>query len=74
MVAGDVDRGVRVIPTDTYLLDLVRLHLVGPHCRYDLRTGDLFVLSWAMVQQVRRRNISSELLMCGEGDGCCVFC
>ena len=36
-------------------------------CKYDLRKGDLFVLSWAMVQRVRRESISSELLMCGGG-------
>ena len=36
-------------------------------CKYDLRKGDLFVLSWAMVQRVRRGSISSELLMCGGG-------
>ena len=36
-------------------------------CRYDLRKGDLFVLSWARVQRVRRGNISSELLMFGGG-------
>ena len=36
-------------------------------CKYDLRKGDLFVLSWAMVQRVRRRSISSELLVCGGG-------
>ena len=29
--------------------------------------GDLFVLSWARVRQVRRASISSELLMCGGG-------
>ena len=34
-------------------------------CKYDLRNGDLFVLSWARVRRVRRRSISSELLMCG---------
>ena len=34
---------------------------------YDLRKGDLFVLSWARVQQVRRGSISTELLMCGGG-------
>ena len=34
---------------------------------YDLRKGDLFVLSWARVQRVRREGISSELLMCGGG-------
>ena len=33
--------------------------------KYDLRKGDLFVLSWAMVRQVRRGSLSSELLMCG---------
>ena len=33
-------------------------------CKYDLRKGDLFVLSWA---RVRRGSISSELLMCGGG-------
>ena len=36
-------------------------------CKYDLRIGDLFVLSWAMVRRVRRGSISSELLMCGGG-------
>ena len=34
-------------------------------CKYDLRKGDLFVLSWARVGRVRRGSISSELLMCG---------
>ena len=29
--------------------------------------GDLFVLGWAMVRQVRRGSISSELIMCGGG-------
>ena len=33
--------------------------------KYDLRNGDLFALSWARVQQVRRGSISSELLICG---------
>ena len=33
-------------------------------CKYDLRKGDLFVLSWA---RVRRGSISSELLTCGGG-------
>ena len=27
-------------------------------CKYDLRKGDLFVLSWARVRQVRRGSIS----------------
>ena len=35
--------------------------------RYDLRKGDLFVLSWAMVQRMRRGSISTDLLMCGGG-------
>ena len=34
--------------------------------KYDLRNGDLFVLSWARVN-VMRGSISSELLMCGGG-------
>ena len=35
--------------------------------KYDLRKGDLFVLSWARMRRVRRGCISSELLMCGGG-------
>ena len=31
----------------------------------DFRNGDLFVLNWARVRQVRRGSNSSELLMCG---------
>ena len=34
-------------------------------CKYDLRKGDLFVLSWPRVRRVRRGSISSELLVCG---------
>ena len=34
-------------------------------CNYELRKGDLFVLSLARVRQARRGSISSELLMCG---------
>ena len=41
--------------------------LVSTLCKYNLRKGDLFVLSWARVQRVRRGSISSELLMCGGG-------
>ena len=41
--------------------------LASTLCRYDLRKGDLFVLNWARVRRVRRCNISSELLICGEG-------
>ena len=36
-------------------------------CKYDLRKGDLFVLSLARVRRVSRVNFSSELLMCGGG-------
>ena len=36
-------------------------------CKYNLRKGDLFVLSWARVRRVSRGSISSELLMCGRG-------
>ena len=41
--------------------------LASTLCKYDLRKGDLFVLSWARVRRVRQRGISSELLMCGGG-------
>ena len=36
-------------------------------CKYDLRTGYLFVLSWTTVRRVRLEHLSSELLVCGEG-------
>ena len=42
--------------------------LASTLCKYDLRKGDLFVLSWARVRRVRRGSISSELLVCA------VFC
>ena len=35
-------------------------------CKYDLRKGDLAILSWARVRRVRRDSISSELLMCAQ--------
>ena len=41
--------------------------LVLTLCKYDLRKGDLFVLSLARVRQVRRASNSSELLICGGG-------
>ena len=41
--------------------------LVSTLCKYDLRKGDLFVLRWVRVRRVRRRSISSALLMCGGG-------
>ena len=46
--------------------------LASTLCKYHLRKGDLFVLSWAKVswatvRRARRGSISSELLMCGGG-------
>ena len=41
--------------------------LASTLCRYDLRKGDLCVMSWARVLRVRRGSLSSELLMCGGG-------
>ena len=35
--------------------------------KYDVRKGDLFVLSWARVRRVRQGSICSELLMGGGG-------
>ena len=32
-------------------------------CKYDLRKGYLFIMSWARVRRVRRGSVSSELLM-----------
>ena len=41
--------------------------LASTLCKYDLRKGDLFVLSWARVRRVMRGSISSELQVCGGG-------
>ena len=41
--------------------------LASTLCEYDLRKGDLFLLSWARVRRVSRGSLSSELLMCGGG-------
>ena len=41
--------------------------LASTLCKYDLRKGDLFDLSWARVRRVRRGSLSSELIMCGGG-------
>ena len=41
--------------------------LASTLCKYDLRKGDLFVLSWARLRRVRQGSISSKLLMCAEG-------
>ena len=39
--------------------------LASTLCKYDLRKGDLFVLSWARVRRVGQGSLSSELLVCG---------
>ena len=41
--------------------------LASSLCKYDLRKGVWFVLSWARVRRVRRGSLSSELLVCGGG-------
>ena len=41
--------------------------LASTLCTYDLRKGDLVVLSWVRVRRVRRGSLSSELLMYGGG-------
>ena len=41
--------------------------LASTVCKYDLRKGELFVLSWPRVQRVTRGSIVPELLMCGGG-------
>ena len=41
--------------------------LASTLCKYDLRKGYLFVLSWARVRRVIRGTVTSELLMCGGG-------
>ena len=38
---------------------------MGTLCKYDLKKGYLFILSWARARRVRRGSISSELLICG---------
>ena len=43
-------------------------------CKYDLRKGDLFVMSWARVRRVRQVSISSELIMCGGGMHSICYC
>ena len=41
--------------------------LASTLCKYDLRKGNLFVLSWATVRRVRQGSLSSEQIMCGGG-------
>ena len=42
-------------------------YLASTLSKYELRKGNLFVLSWSRVRQVRWGSISSEMLMCGGG-------
>ena len=48
------------------------MRLASTLCKYDLRKGDLYVLSWARVRGVRRGSLSSQLLGCG-GGMCSIF-
>ena len=41
--------------------------LASTLCKYDLRKGALFALSWARVRRVRQGSLSSDLLMGGGG-------
>ena len=41
--------------------------LASTLCKYDLRKGYLFVLSWPRVRRVMRGSLSSELLVGGGG-------
>ena len=41
--------------------------LASTLCKYELRQGDLFVLSLARVRRVRRGSLYTELIMCGGG-------
>ena len=43
-------------------------------CKYDLRKGDLFVLSWTRVRRMKRGSLSSELLVCGGGVRSIFYC
>ena len=48
--------------------------LASTLCKYDMRKGDLFVLSWASVRRVGRGSISSEHLMCDGGVRSMFYC
>ena len=63
--------------------------LASTLCKYDLRKGDLFVLSWARVRRVRRVGLSSDspcgggvrsilllplVAMCLETTDVCIWC
>ena len=41
--------------------------LASTLCKYDLRKGDLFVVSWARVRRGSRGSFFSDMRMCGRG-------
>ena len=43
--------------------------LPSTFCKYNLKKGDLFVLSWAKMRRVSWGSNSSKLIMCGGGGG-----
>ena len=43
-------------------------------CKNDLRSGDFFLLNWAMVRREMRERLYSELLMCGGGVRSICYC
>ena len=55
------------------MLVLQRVHngdgceLASTLCKYDLRKGDLFVLSWERVRRVMVGSVTLELIMYGRG-------
>ena len=48
--------------------------LASTLCKYDLRKGDLFVLSWARVRRVRRGLIGSHECFLLFTPSCCSEC
>ena len=52
---------------ESYKGGIVVMHLSSTLCKYNLRKGDLFVVSWERARRVWRGSISSERLMYGGG-------
>ena len=50
-----------------------RCDLASTLCKYDLRNGDLFVMSWARVRRLKRGSISSKLIICVYGACLCLY-
>ena len=70
LVFSHTSHALHLLFHDMILLNLLISYCAGfasTLCKYDLRKGDLFVLSWARVRRVRWGSLSSELLMCGGG-------